>query len=55
MPPRRDPMRPILRTVFTLGLLAAAVLAFACLSYADFWLLKFLVAGAITLCFTADS
>ena len=48
-------MRLILRTVFTLGLLAAAVLAFACLSFADFWLPKFLVAGVIMLCFTPDS
>ena len=45
-------MKIILRLVSIVGL---AALAFACLSYADFWLAKFLVAGAITLCVTSDS
>ena len=45
-------MKTAIRLVSIVGL---AALAFACLSYADFWLAKFLVAGAITLCITADS
>ena len=45
-------MKTILRLASPVAL---AALAFASLSYANFWLAKFLVAAAITLCITADS